>query len=354
MVFTSPWITSADAGAGLRRKSSIRPKIFWNKLLDSSLPRANACTSEANVLFWEYLQIGDMREERVVSCGRHHDRRQNEFGGRMIRLLEKMIAQMAEGLVRRSPRLCPTRRLGLLAILCIGALPAASTVSLAEPVECRPWPSLSDKERNAVLERMRTERGFTILFRHADKLGDRNDRKSPITTINISECDEPKQLLNDHGVRQADIVRAAFDDLGSRLDVRIDQVTASNSCRALETARIAFGVQLVRMARDKDLNTGNEDMLLRERVRMDIGTINRVLVSHSGQITTALNMKGVRKGQLGCGEAAVLKFESGAGEPSCLARVLPEEWSDPSFELPKRYYRHTDCPAGALSARSAN
>ena len=32
IVFASPWISSAYAGAGLRRKSSVRPKTFWNKL----------------------------------------------------------------------------------------------------------------------------------------------------------------------------------------------------------------------------------------------------------------------------------------------------------------------------------
>ncbi len=34
--FTLPWISSAYAGADLRRRSSIRPKIFWNKLLGTA------------------------------------------------------------------------------------------------------------------------------------------------------------------------------------------------------------------------------------------------------------------------------------------------------------------------------
>jgi len=36
IVFTSPWIFSAYAGAGLRRKSSIRLRIFRNKLLGTA------------------------------------------------------------------------------------------------------------------------------------------------------------------------------------------------------------------------------------------------------------------------------------------------------------------------------
>ena len=36
IVFTSPLISSAYAGTGLGRRSSIKPKIFWNKLLGTA------------------------------------------------------------------------------------------------------------------------------------------------------------------------------------------------------------------------------------------------------------------------------------------------------------------------------
>ena len=38
IVFTSPWIFSAHAGTGLRRRSSIRPKIFRNSSLGAATP----------------------------------------------------------------------------------------------------------------------------------------------------------------------------------------------------------------------------------------------------------------------------------------------------------------------------
>ena len=36
IVYTSPWIFPTYAGTGLRRRLSIRPKIFWNKLLGTA------------------------------------------------------------------------------------------------------------------------------------------------------------------------------------------------------------------------------------------------------------------------------------------------------------------------------
>ena len=51
VISTSPWIFSAYAGAGLRRKSSIKAKIFWNKFLDT------ATSANWNVTYRPWLTI---------------------------------------------------------------------------------------------------------------------------------------------------------------------------------------------------------------------------------------------------------------------------------------------------------
>ena len=215
---------------------------------------------------------------------------------------------------------------------------------------------MSEGQRGALFERMKTERGFTILIRHADKMSKSSDRTTGTTTTIVKDdCRKFGERLNDHGVEQAEILHSVFDYLRARFNVRIDNVISSDSCRALETARIAFGKELVRKANDQDLRTDNEKMSLHERVRMNIGATNRVLVSHSGEISTALNVTKIPERQLGCAEAVVLEFKAGGTDPKCLARILPEEWLESDFRgASENYYKNVECPGGAISARGGN
>jgi len=63
LYLTPPWISSAHAGAGLRRKSSIRPMIFWNLLLGT------ATSANWNVTYRPWLTMRQ-RGKRDYFVGR--------------------------------------------------------------------------------------------------------------------------------------------------------------------------------------------------------------------------------------------------------------------------------------------
>lgn len=287
----------------------------------------------------------------------------------MIHFLKQAAARMALDRNRGSSGLQRVQRLGVPAVICVNALMAASIAWSADPIVCPTLQDASESDRKALFKRMRDERGFTILIRHADKLGTDIDGKVIVRNVQTAKIDESEckdykkdeenedynQRLNDHGVEQAEILNAVFDYLRASFDVRIDYVVSSNSCRALETARIAFDDGEVIKAKDKNLKMDNDKRSLSERLREDIRDKNRVLITHSTQIRIALNVeKGDKENQLGCAEAAVLKFESVGKKLSCVARILPEEWLESDFkDATEDYYWNSECPAGAISVRSA-
>lgn len=276
----------------------------------------------------------------------------------MIRLLAETVSKMALSLARGSRGLGPVPRLGLQAVVYVGAFLTVSSAWSLQSFGCPSWNGMSEDDREKFFQRMSAERGFTILLRRADKLGEdrmgrKIDRTVPTTEIDKSQCENYKNRLNDHGVEQAEFLNAVFEELGDRYVVRINGVLSSNSCRALETARIAFGEQAVRTAKDKNLTTANKNGSLSERLREDIGDTNRVLVTHSGEIKRALIDIGVGNGELGCAEAAVLRIETGDTRPSCLARILPEEWLDRSSSSLSRTLRsHTSYIETVVPARA--
>ena len=71
------------------------------------------------------------------------------------------------------------------------------------------------------MDEMRGVRGFTLLFRHADKMRDPADRTEPTTEIQRSRCLDFDERLNNHGVKQAQDIQDAFAELTREFGFRI-------------------------------------------------------------------------------------------------------------------------------------
>jgi hypothetical protein len=64
--FTLPWISSAYAGTGLRRRSFIKAKIFWNKLLGTATSTSwNVTYRPCLTTFAKTIVGGQCRQQHV-------------------------------------------------------------------------------------------------------------------------------------------------------------------------------------------------------------------------------------------------------------------------------------------------
>lgn len=167
--------------------------------------------------------------------------------------------------------------------------------------------------------------GYVLVIRHADKYADKNageDRPKRPKSLNRklpASCSNPQdpQVLTDHGVRQAREIRGALRD------VPISQIFASNACRTIETAEIAFGRAPERY--------GDLPQLLRSAPEPGANT---AVVSHSRTIKESLDGLGIELGRkLSCGEAAIIDPDGDNGHPKCVALVLAAEWRPSSGDL---------------------
>jgi phosphohistidine phosphatase SixA len=154
--------------------------------------------------------------------------------------------------------------------------------------------------------------GYVIFFRHGHA-----DVGADATPFDLADCSRQRNL-SEQGKRDAATIGEAFRALG----IPVGEVLSSEYCRALDTARLAFG----RAERARGLNlccqdgTGQSDaerLRFLERAlatRPRPGT-NTVLVGHGAHMMT----------DLGMGEAAIY-LPDGRGGYLRVARVLPNDW----------------------------
>ena len=183
--------------------------------------------------------------------------------------------------------------------------------------------------------------GYVLYFRHAatDPVPDDAD---PVV---LSDC-ETQRNLSARGRMQARAVGSAI----ARLDIPIGEVLASPFCRALETARLAFG-KGTRQPVLENLETAESEGERRRRVdglrqllaAPPEGRANRVLVGHGFNITAAGDVA------LGEGEAAIFRQERPRSF-ALVATVTRGEWVRLARRLatgPELVVREYRVPAGS-------
>lgn len=157
--------------------------------------------------------------------------------------------------------------------------------------------------------------GFTVLIQHAAT----GPAQTDAATENILDC-TTQRTLNDLGREEARAIGRAF----FTLDIPVGQVFSGATCRARETALLAFG-----NTRITTELTGFPIELSEERVKSlrDLlseppapGT-NTVLVSDGANIADATGIT------LEEGESAIF-FPEGSDGYALAARVTPQEWVD--------------------------
>lgn len=161
--------------------------------------------------------------------------------------------------------------------------------------------------------------GHVIYLRHT-ATDWRQDDESPVV---LSDCDTQRNL-SAAGRRQARAIGAAID----RLDIPIGHVLSSPFCRALDTARLAFGrahpeagLENLESADDaeRERRTARLRRLLSARPRA--GT-NRVLTGHGYNIQAVADGTGTEEG-----DAEI--FRPGRRDGFALVATLsPAEWAE--------------------------
>jgi virginiamycin B lyase len=161
--------------------------------------------------------------------------------------------------------------------------------------------------------------GYVLYFRHAatDAVPDDAD---PVV---LSNCDTQRNL-SARGRGQARAIGSAIE----RLEIPIGHVLASPFCRALETARLAFGratrapvLENLETVEDEEERRGRVDGLGRLLSTAPEAGANRVLVGHGFNITAAADVT------LAEGEAAIFRPEP-PRDFALVATVTRGEWED--------------------------
>jgi virginiamycin B lyase len=161
--------------------------------------------------------------------------------------------------------------------------------------------------------------GYVLYFRHAatDPVPDDAD---PVV---LSDCGTQRNLSAE-GRRQARAIGSAIE----RLDIPIGEVVASPFCRALETARLAFGaarrdavLENLETAEGEEERRGRVDGLGRLLSTVPEAGANRVLVGHGFNITAAADAT------LEEGEAAIFRPER-QRDFTLVATVTRGEWEE--------------------------
>ena len=188
--------------------------------------------------------------------------------------------------------------------------------------------SMGAQQEKAPVQELRLG-GYTILFRHGEtdqSLLPREQRKPEPSPMDLANC-AVQHKLNENGREDARLVGKAFKVLG----IPVGPILASGYCRALETARLAFGRA---EASDTLLHPTYESMpgvpappsfpQRMEALRKLLATplpagTNTVLVSH-GEIFMDLI------GSFGTPGEALIYKPGGQSGFTLVGRVLPKEW----------------------------
>lgn len=192
-----------------------------------------------------------------------------------------------------------------------------STATLAAPAGVPEQEhALSGKSLAASLERG----GYVIYFRHADT-GPAYLEQG----VDLKRC-ETQRNLNDNGREEAKLIGAQF----RKLKIPVGEVLASEFCRCVETAELAFGRHkieplLTGVGRSAEAAPRREQAIAALKKMFAAspapGT-NTVLVSHGFNLWDA---QGFHLGTQG--EAAIYKPD-GRGGYALVARLLPREWAE--------------------------
>jgi len=167
--------------------------------------------------------------------------------------------------------------------------------------------------------------GFVVVFRHGktNAIAGTPEDKSPLDLANCSD----QAMLSEAGQDQARAVGRAFASAG----IPVGKVLASGYCRAIETARLAFG------------HVETSDALLLQNfvpvagapvpppwpqrvaaVKKMLATVpeaqtNTILITHFPNIKAALGV------QIDFGDAVIVKPD-GQGSTRLVARIFASEW----------------------------
>jgi phosphohistidine phosphatase SixA len=167
--------------------------------------------------------------------------------------------------------------------------------------------------------------GHVIYFRHTATDWAQDDEDP----VDLSDCDTQRNLAP-AGRRQARAIGAAIE----RLDIPIGPVLSSPFCRALDTARLAFGrarpeaglenLENAESDAEGERRTGRLRHLLAAAPR---GRTNRVLTGHGYNIQAVREGTGTEEG-----DAEIFRPRRGNGF-ALVATVTPAEWQ----ELARRF-----------------
>jgi phosphohistidine phosphatase SixA len=191
----------------------------------------------------------------------------------------------------------------------INAMVALATMMLADSAR-----SVSTTPDGGLTADALRRGGYVIFLRHATA-----DQGSDGVGFDLADCSTQRNL-GVAGLRQAEMIGQGIRGQ----QISIGDVLSSEFCRALDTARIAFGTaqpapHLNLCCLDgRDLTDADRRDFLQRALgsRPRPGT-NTVLVGHGTQLMT----------DLGMGEAAVYAPD-GSGGFTRVARILPEEWQN--------------------------
>jgi phosphohistidine phosphatase SixA len=199
----------------------------------------------------------------------------------------------------------------------LAMLAAFSTFVLAaQPGVPEQEHALSGRSLAAALERG----GYVIYFRHADT-GPAYLEQG----VDLKRC-ETQRNLNENGREEARLIGAQF----RKLKIPIGEVLASEFCRCMETADLAFGHHTI-----EPLLTGvGRSAEAAPRREQAIAALNKMLAAKPAPGTNTVlvshgyNLWDAQGFHLGTqGEAAIYKPD-GKGAYALVARLLPREWEE--------------------------
>lgn len=160
--------------------------------------------------------------------------------------------------------------------------------------------------------------GYVIYFRHAAT----DQSKPDADRVDLKNC-ATQRGLSDKGREQARAIGKAFSSLG----IKVSKVSSSPYCRAIDTAKLAFGNATVLNDLEFALSKSEpEAKRLGAALRKLLedtpakGT-NIVIVAHSANLKEAIGIWPQPEG-------AGYVFRPEGGRVSFVARVGPEEWPE--------------------------
>jgi len=182
----------------------------------------------------------------------------------------------------------------------------------AKPVDVADWRQVPD-----LLQRLRRG-GLVVYFRHAATDRSHMDQKP----VDLSDCAKQRNL-SDEGRRQSQIIGEAFRTLG----IPLGPILSSPYCRAMDTARLAFGrveksdglyYALGLSAAEKSKTEAVLRKLLSEPRSADG---NLIVVSHTANLRDAAKIWPKPEG------TAIVFEPRGAEGFKAIARIEPDDWT---------------------------